>query len=121
MFHRTTNMSLIILNKNLMQCHLCHKKLGLQSLQISFTFKFNFIHKLYLALNRYYSQIQYTYLQFQINSAIQYNKYHINQQPLVHICSNSLQQVQTKFMEISLVNVKKIKVNSHSIVLTLLQ
>ena len=32
--------------KNLVRCHLIHKKSGLQSLQISSTFKFNFIFTL---------------------------------------------------------------------------
>ena len=47
MFHRI-NLLLITLNKNLVRCHLLHKKLGLQSLQIFPTFKFNFIFILLL-------------------------------------------------------------------------
>ena len=39
-------MPLVKLNKNLMRCHLFHKKSGLQSLQISCTFKFNFVFTL---------------------------------------------------------------------------
>ena len=39
-------MPVIKLDKTLVRCHLFHKKLGLQSLQFSFTFKFNFIFTL---------------------------------------------------------------------------
>ena len=41
-------MSLIKLNRNLLLCHLFHKKLGQQSQQIFSTFKFNFIFTLLL-------------------------------------------------------------------------
>ena len=39
-------MPLVKPKKNLVRCHLIHKKSGLQSLQISSTFKFNFIFTL---------------------------------------------------------------------------
>ena len=39
-------MPLIKLNKMLVRCHLFHKELGLQSLQVSSTFKFNFVFTL---------------------------------------------------------------------------
>ena len=42
-FHRVMNMPLIKLNKILVCCHLYHKNLGLKYVQISSTFKFNFI------------------------------------------------------------------------------
>ena len=44
-FYRV-NVPLIKLSKNLVHCHVFHKNLGLQSLQISSTFKFNFIFTL---------------------------------------------------------------------------
>ena len=44
-FHRV-NVPLIKLSKNLVRCHVFRKNLGLQSLQISSTFKFNFIFTL---------------------------------------------------------------------------
>ena len=48
MFHRVMIISLTILNKNMVQWHLYHKKLLLQSLQISATFNFNFFLNCYL-------------------------------------------------------------------------
>ena len=44
-------MSQIKLNKNLVRRHLFHQKLRLQSQQIFFTFKFNFIFTLLLLLS----------------------------------------------------------------------
>ena len=47
MFHWVMNMPLIRLNKILMRCHLFHKKLGLQYLQISSTFEFIIVFTLH--------------------------------------------------------------------------
>ena len=46
LFQKVMIMALIKVNKILLHCHFTHKKLGLQSLQISSTFKFSFMFKL---------------------------------------------------------------------------
>ena len=60
------------------------KKLGLQSLQISFNFKFSFI---LTSLPCGKTQFQYTCLYFRIDSPIQLSTYHIKQPPFT--CLNS--------------------------------
>ena len=70
------------------------QKLGLQSLQIFSTFKFNFIFTL-PGGETLLIKIQYTCLWFQIDSPMPLNTYDINQ-PLF-TCSNSSQQLQTNF------------------------
>ena len=85
-------MALVQLYKILVHCHLFHKKLGLQSLEIYFYIQVTFT---LLPCSEALSHIQYTCVSFQIDSPVKLNIYDINQ-PLF-TCSNSPQQLQTNF------------------------
>ena len=71
------NMPLLKLYKILVCCHLFNKKLGLQSLQFTILFSNLVLSSHYYLAVRYQSQIQYTFLSFQIDSPLQLNTYNI--------------------------------------------
>ena len=87
-------MPLIRLNKILLRCHLFHKKLELQSLEISATFKFNFIFTLPCGETLLIT-VQLRVSLIQIDSPMQLNADDINQS--LFTSSNSSQQLQTNF------------------------
>ena len=110
------NIFLIRLNKILLGGHLAHKKIALQSLQISSTFKFNFIFTLPCGETLLITNSIHKCLRFQIDSSMQLNSYDINQ-PLftVQIHINNYRQTFSNFFGGS----KEIQIKLHSIVLTL--
>ena len=115
-FHTVVNMPLIRLNKILVRCHWFHKKLGLVTLQISSTLKFNFIFTLPCGETLLITNSIHKCLRFQIDSSMQLNSYDINQ-PLftVQIHHNNYRQTFSNFFGGS----KEIQIKLHSIALTL--
>ena len=67
------NMPLLKLYKILVCCHLFNKILGLQSLQFAVLFLNLVLSSHYYLAVRSQSQIQYTFLSFQIDSPLQLN------------------------------------------------
>ena len=63
------NIPLMKLNKTLVRCHLFHKNLGLQSLQISSTFKFDFIF-MEVDCHIFLINLVYRYFRFDIASIL---------------------------------------------------
>ena len=91
-FHRVMNMLLVRLNKILVRCHLIHKKIGLQSLQISSTFEFNIIFTLHCGETLLITNSIHV---FDFKLIHHLNTYDINQ-PLF-TCSNSSKLLQINF------------------------
>ena len=110
-------MPLIKVNKKLQHCHLFQKRLGLQSLEISFTFKFSFILKL-LSSDETWINTNSIHMSLISNWFTHAVEQTIKQPPCT--CSNPSQHFQTSFKTNFFGECEEIESNLHSIVLTLL-